>query len=103
MSDAQLGELRGAYETYLRRMGRLIAARTVAYAEVGQLDCPSPAALLVGRPAGTSALGSTAGPSASAVAEGLPAGGPPSLINLARCSSELQRGVELVTGTYRTE
>ncbi len=37
VSGEQLAALRAVYETYLRRMARLIANRNAAYAEVGQV------------------------------------------------------------------
>lgn len=42
ISDAQLAELRVAYEAYLRRMARLITNRNQAYAEVAQVRGPCP-------------------------------------------------------------
>ncbi|GAB4820379.1 hypothetical protein N2152v2_007425 [Parachlorella kessleri] len=88
-SEDQLTELRLAYETYLRRMARLLTSRNTAYEAVEQVSSLS---LL--------SLGDEEGPSAPLPPATTPS---PSLSNLARHSFDLQRSVEQVTSTYKTE
>lgn len=57
-SESQMAELRGVYETYLRRMARLIANRNIAYSGVGKVRrwSSSPCRRLC-QPAGVPATG----------------------------------------------